>query len=750
MTAIQAVDSRPLADITFGLRLAIGTRRSAWLRLALTAIGTGIGVLVLLIAASVPHIVARQHERSAALNRSTTKIAGVAPLHFYSQSTEYHGDSVDLSYVSGSATSPRPPGVSRLPGPGEVVLSPALKRLLDSSGGALLRPRVSGRVIGTIGSDGLHGPASLVGYLGVRGPIPGSEPVYSFGDTEAGPPIPVLLWLALVVGVVVLLFPIFVFVVTASRLAGAERDRRLAAIRLLGADARQIRRIAAGESVLGSLIGLLLGGGLFLALRLVVESQTVGGYSVFAADVRPSTVFIAVIVAGVPILAVGATLFALRHTVIEPLGVVREGTPPRRRLWWRAVLVIVGAGLLFYSVQHDGSRPSTVQLAGGIVLLLLGIPVLLPWLLQFVVGRAQRGAPALQLATGRLRQDSGTPARVVAGVAVVLAGAIALFTVIAAAQRTYGIPSDSGDNGHAFLQLNGDHTPEMAAAYATKMQAIPGVQMAAAVDQLYLSDGGQAEYDAVVVTCADLKKLSGVRSCRDGDTFSDGSSGLAGKTLRSLDHPKYRLHIPVRMRQLDTNGTTGDPVFTPGALRGTALPPLYGVVQLRYDWRDPDAIERMRNAAAPLQWNGWLIDESDPALTTDQKTFRTVKRGLYAGALLTLGMAAATLLVLAIEQVATRRRPLSVLAAAGVPRSMLARSVLWQNAIPLVLAVVVADATGLALGALLLRIAHQPSRLDWTDLAVLTGLTLAAVAVATALTLPAVRRATRPAMLRAE
>jgi hypothetical protein len=356
----------------------------------------------------------------------------------------------------------------------------------------------------------------------------------------------------------------------------------------------------------------------------------------------------------------------------------------------------------------------------------------------------------LQLATGRLRQDSGTPARVVAGVAVVLAGAIALFTVIAAATRTYGIPSDSGANGYAFLQFNGSNTPAMAAAYAKKMQATPGVQTAAAVDQLYLTAGGQSEYDAVVVTCSGLIKMSMVRSCRDGEVFTDGSTDVAGKTLRSLDHPKYRLHIPARMNQLDSNEAMGDPVFTPGALRGIALPPLFGVVHLRYDWRDPDAIERMRNVAAPLRWDGWLIDESDRSLSTDQKTFRTLKRGLYAGALLTLGMAAATLLVLAIEQVSTRRRPLAVLAAAGVPRSMLARSVLLQNAIPLVLAVIVADATGLALGALLLRVAHQPSRLDWTDLGVLTGLTVAAVAVATALTLPAVRRATRPTMLRAE
>ena len=58
---------------------------------------------------------------------------------------------------------PLPPGVARLPGPGELVVSPALARRLRDP---LLRDRIPGRVVGTIGDAGLVGPAELAYYGG--------------------------------------------------------------------------------------------------------------------------------------------------------------------------------------------------------------------------------------------------------------------------------------------------------------------------------------------------------------------------------------------------------------------------------------------------------------------------------------------------------------------------------------------------------------------------------------------------------
>ena len=82
---------------------------------------------------------------------------------------------------------------------------------------------------------------------------------------------PVLLLLILVV-FVVLLMPVGVFIAAAVRFGGERRDRRLAALRLVGADGMMTRRIAAGEALAGAVVGLVLGAGFFLIGRQAAGS----------------------------------------------------------------------------------------------------------------------------------------------------------------------------------------------------------------------------------------------------------------------------------------------------------------------------------------------------------------------------------------------------------------------------------------------------------------------------------------------
>ena len=72
------------------------------------------------------------------------------------------------------------------------------------------------------------------------------------------------------------------------RTGGEERDRRLAALRLVGADHGMTRRIAAGEALVAAGRGLLLGAVLFLVIRANAERWTLWDLSVFSSDVRRS------------------------------------------------------------------------------------------------------------------------------------------------------------------------------------------------------------------------------------------------------------------------------------------------------------------------------------------------------------------------------------------------------------------------------------------------------------------------------
>ena len=82
-----------------------------------------------------------------------------------------------------------------------------------------------------------------------------------------------------------------------------------------------------------------------------------------------------------------------------------------------------------------------------------------------------------------------------------------------------------------------------------------------------------------------------------------------------------------------------------------------------------DATDQIATGVANLTWqvNVSSISAGD-TLNADQKTFVTIRSVLLGGSLFTLLLAGVSMLVLALEQVRERRRPLAVLAAAGVPR----------------------------------------------------------------------------------
>ena len=218
---------------------------------------------LLLVAAAVPHMLGDRRDRNYA--RADFASAESGPLALADAETTFRDTEVRgrLVRVIGPGA-PLPPGVTRLPGPGELVVSPALAQLLDSPDGALLRPRLPGRVIGTIGHAGLQGPSELVFYRGV-GDIPAPwRYVTRFGSVAQPPGLdPVLLLLA-GVALAALLMPVAVFIATAARFGGEARDRRLAALRLVGADRATTVRVAAGESALGGLLGVIAGAALFL------------------------------------------------------------------------------------------------------------------------------------------------------------------------------------------------------------------------------------------------------------------------------------------------------------------------------------------------------------------------------------------------------------------------------------------------------------------------------------------------------
>jgi hypothetical protein len=750
-----------LADLLLGARLSVAGRRSGWVRMLLTAVGTAIGVSVLLFAASIPHVLSTHDARVRALSYApySAPVAGVAPLHLSQTRDLFRGSAIDVEFVRAQGpTAPVPPGLSRVPGPGEAFYSPALSRLLAADDSDLLRARYPFRQVGVIADSGLTSPRELSAYVG-SSDLRGST-IYRYGSAGiSSSPLPPLLWALLTVGIVVLLFPVVVFVVTCSRLSGTQRDRRLAAIRLVGATAGQARLIAAGEALVAAPVGVLLGAVIFLLARPIAEHQELFGLSPFASDIVPSAPLVVLIVVAVPVFAVVAALVALRRTLIEPLGVMRESGTRRLRLWWRIVPPLAGLPLLYEVGRPSGSTGSSLVLVLGVVLVLLGIPLLLPWIVQRMLIRTRSETLALQLATGRLRADASTAARVVAGLGVVLAGAISFSTLLFAAQDRYSAPIPG-----AATDLVVDLYPGTAAAargdqVAARLAAVPGVTGLTDLRRGSVAYG--ADQGAMIVApCPVLLALAHVPFCVDGQVFVGGDRRIQpGSRVRAgLDDSGkggVGLTVPANAAAVTGEILMGDLLvdlyLTPGAARAVPASTLTRLIHVAFDQTSTDTPDLIRNAAGAVSPDGMVQDGRPGAeLDPDARTYLTIRRGLFAGAVLTLGVAGATMLVLAVEQIRERRRPLAALAAAGVPRALLTRSLLWQNAIPVLLAVLLADVVGVVMGALLEPIAGETAHIAWSSIGLLSALTVLVVAAVTALTLPAVRKATRPTTLRAE
>ena len=658
-----------------------------------------------------------------------------------------------------------PPGIARAPRAGEVFVSPALAELLATPDGRrLLAPRMPGRVVGEIAPAGLLGPTELAFYAGtneLQDGVGSVRRIDHFGSAGSGAGMNPTLALLIVIVLVALLLPVAVLVGAAVRTGGEDRDRRLAALRLIGADQRMARRIAAGEALVSAAAGLLAGALAFLVARSFADRVSIWDSSVYSSDVEPTLLLGAAVVVGVPAAAVFVSLLALRRVVAEPLGVVRRAEAARRRrLWWRLLLPAVGLLALVPAAGKNADDVGELRVAVGVIALLIGVAALLPWVVERVVGRLGAGKVAWQLAVRRLQLDPGGPARAVSGITVAVAGAIALQMVFTGIQDEF--KQDTGadlDRASLYAELGtrGGGEPSAAAARATasrrprsprawrrsracrRPRRSPSTT-SAAIPSL-------PESTLTVAPCASLREVVGVTTCHDGDVFftreaprGELAFGAATWTVpegaRQVptppgpDRPRARRRLRHAGRR--RRARAAEPVRVRLRAHGPGRP------------RRPGA--RPQRAAALDQ----RIDVVELRRTRTDAQFSQLRRAMLIGASIVIGLIGLSLLLTALEQLRERRRLLAVLVAFGTRRSTLSWSVLWQSALPVALGIAIAVATGIALGSVLLRILDSPVQVAWADVAAMAGVGIVVVLAVTAASLPVLWRTMRPEGLRTE
>ncbi|WP_447004673.1 FtsX-like permease family protein [Saccharothrix isguenensis] len=721
------------ADLVLGIRLAVGGSRTSWARLALTAAGVGLGVTVLLLAASIGPAREAKSERvqAASITSAATSAKAAPTLKARHVSVSWQGrliTGVELAATAPDA--PAPPGVGRIPGPGELVVSPELLDLMRTEDS--VRARFPESVIGVIADAGLPRPKSLIFYAGLpEVHLDTAYPATGFGsDLPPSTLLPIYrLLMAAAIGA--LLVPLGIFILVATRLGATGRGQRLAAIRLVGASRNQIRWIASGETLTGAVLGLAVGVALFFAARPLARFIEVEGVGFFPTDLLPDPLLGALIASGVPVVAVVSALLALRTEDVGPLGLSRAVELPEHRAWWRFGLIGAGAVLIvvitavgsYWQVMADASL--AVGLGIGVALVLAGTGAVLPWLVGKVAHRLEPDGVAPLLALRALRFDAGTP-RVLAGVVVVLTGSLTLQVLLGvAAQFTAAPPSDTP--GRWVLDLS-DRTPVRSLEEAIAL--VGGVRQVSEV-RVYGTE------DTVVIStdCAEIAERLDVGDCTTGSAYLAGRGPAAGTTLTVNGQP----WVVPRYKAVDDDAEAlyvaggADPVLS-------AIPPAELVVR-----GDPDESFGDRLLAA--------TGRADRGVTLRRpagqvELFTSLRSGVIGGSALLTLLAVIGLAAAAVDQVFERRRPTAVLAANGVPPNVLALSALWQSAIPAALGIGLAIPIGL--GTAWLVVPAERFRVAWTEVATTVAAAAVVVLVVTLCTLPALRTAIRPSSLRTE
>ena len=269
----------------------------------------------------------------------------------------------------------------------------------------------------TVGSAALASPDDLVVFVGHEADElraerrRGRRPQHRVGADQ--PDLTRSMRLVFAVGGVGLLAPVVVFVATATRLAAARREHRLAALRLAGATTGQVSVVAAVEAAMAAVAGTAAGFGLFFAIRPRLARIPLDGAAFYPSDLRLSRAWAAGHRAGrAGARRGGRGRSPCAASAISPLGVARRAARPRPTP--RPLLLVAAgmAGLVADRVQDRRSRHGEIALAYAIgvafLVMIVGIVLSGPWLTSLVGRAIARVGPAGAVAA-RSSPSAGQP-----------------------------------------------------------------------------------------------------------------------------------------------------------------------------------------------------------------------------------------------------------------------------------------------------------------------------------------------------
>ncbi len=680
-----------MSPLQLALRVLRVDRRTQ-VSTVLTALGVAVATGLVLLLVSLPFATKARAERTLWQHPTSISESGGVVSWAESQDT-VDGQAItriDVAPLVNRAELELPPGIDRLPAPGEMLRSPELAHLADSRPAEELADRFDAKPAGLLGDEALMFPEQLVVLVGhTPETMPASAvelPALAAGEAKSDG----LLSLLAGVGVVVLLVPSLVLVASASRLTAARRERRLAALRLAGATPAQVTRMVAAETGLAALAGAVIGVAVSPVLHSVATWVPWGGGTWFARDFMVPLPVIVTVAVAVPVLVMGAAVAGLRRVVNTPL--MAAGGHTVKPLSKVRLLIVPAAALLFFWTLSMANESSTALLP---MLVSLGIlmwspTVVGPWVTSALGGVFTKvwRRPSALLAGRRLRDDPKSAYRASAGVVLaVFAGSMAL-TLMPSLESEAGYYSAYRENV-LYLSTDSERAAEIGSVANAGLREYDLAQRATTVGQVQLEQG-ESYLSGYVVSCADAKVLLPVDlTCRSTPAIY----APAGTSLTTLEFTDSR--------EPEKRPLPGEPVAAPIGvvlIDPALLPadvPLDGVdVAVPADESTREAARTALLAAS----GGAQVISKETKLNEQNTELADLRRVTVIGLVTASVLAGLSAAIATAGSVMDRRRTFGALMAAGTPVRTLAKALRAEAALPALVSTIGAGALGTAVG----------------------------------------------------
>jgi len=743
-----------MRDSALGVRLAGAGGLSGWLRMVLMAAGSAAAVVVVFTSFGLARVVDRQDARAQHIAPVLAADAGSANVNAVLIADGWERRELRRVVLASDVDVPTPPGLSRPPSAGEVMMSPALERL------AATEPLIAGRFPQARGPliepEGLVAPDQLLAYLGAPsseiGPL--SSVVESFGDPSASSRLDPRAARTIAMLIALLLIaPVVMFMVVCARLSANSRTQRLVALRLLGLTRRRTQLVNASEigvtAAAGSVAGLIVWNG-WLWLQPEVR---LGVFAWYSSDIRLPVWQQCTIVGALVVTSVAVAATASRDAISQPSRTRRDRSSRHISPWRLAPLTAGAVVLIVARVRADVTAlddfESWVLLFGaGLGLTAIGLVIAAPLAAVFIGRTMMRSSrPPVLLAGSRLRHDPSSTSRVVAALAVALFAAGVAQTVAVALDRS------AADNQHRIpavvnLEIIGPATD------ANTYQSLSA--LAEPLASFRIGSPGN-EIDAIAATCTQLRAatIQPLTDCRDGNVQL--AQWTEPSTNNSSD-PVYDALLAEALADAALPSPTSAPLemtipfvdgyFTPAVIVPPQLAPATAsrfYIPIPADQYDTQTLTTALAAQSPTAiWNPLItqIDRLDTA--------RVYRGFIAAGTLAALMIGAAALTIATIANAIEHRSRLRALAAIGANPASIRLSIVLQTA-PISLGLLVlASVAALVGGNAYLQFSYPGSTIPLRALSALLAFSVAATTAAALLAATAVTHLNRNEIVRQE